>query len=105
MGTYHTNRVFHPVTFTIPGVPTAFEVCTMAGKLTSVVGPTNVITNSYSAKEYQSAKAVGSALRIKNKNLFVEDLMNKSLISIIRADPTQSGKAKSWLIAVRSTID
>lgn len=52
--TYHTNRVFHKVTFTIPGVPTAFEVCKMAGQLTTVVGPTNVITNSFYATERQS---------------------------------------------------
>gem|GEM_PF-2613219 len=52
--TYHTNRVFQKIVFTIPGIPTAFEVCDMAGKLTSVVGPTNVVTNSYYATEYQS---------------------------------------------------
>src|SRR3989339_63901 len=51
---YHTNRVFNSVTFTIPGIPTAFEVCDMAGQLTTVVGPTNVITNNYFATERQS---------------------------------------------------
>lgn len=52
--TYHTNRVFNKVTFTIPGVPTAFEVYNMAGQLTTVVGPTNVITNGFYATERQS---------------------------------------------------
>lgn len=51
--TYHTNRVFTPVTFTITSSPTAFEVCEMVDQLTSVVGGTNVVTNSYYATEYQ----------------------------------------------------
>jgi len=51
---YHTNRAFNKVNFSIPGVPTAYEVYNMAGQLTMVVGPTNVITNSFYSKEYMS---------------------------------------------------
>ena len=53
---YHTNRVFKPINSTIPGVPTAYEVYSMAGRLTEVVGPTNVIvyTNNTFAREYEA---------------------------------------------------
>lgn len=54
---YHTNRVFNPVLFTNFGPAiTAFEVMSMAGQLTTVVGPTNVIVNSNNtfATEYES---------------------------------------------------
>lgn len=53
---YHANRVFRPVTTTISGTPTLYQVYTMAGQLTDVVGPTNVIvdTNATFAVEYES---------------------------------------------------
>lgn len=43
---YHTNRVFRAVTSSIPGVVTAYQVCDAAGRLTEVVGPTNVIVST-----------------------------------------------------------
>jgi hypothetical protein len=53
---YHTNRVFQSIILTnIPSI-TAFQVYTMAGKLTQVVGPTNIIINSNLTKavEYEA---------------------------------------------------
>ncbi|OGV44928.1 MAG: hypothetical protein A2X46_17320 [Lentisphaerae bacterium GWF2_57_35] len=53
---YHTNRVFRPITFNINGTPSAYEVYSMVGRLTTVVGPTNIIvnTNNTFATEYEA---------------------------------------------------
>ena len=54
---YHTNRVFKPIEFTNMGSSiTAFEAYTMIHRLTTVVGPTNIIvnTNNTYAREYEA---------------------------------------------------
>ena len=51
---YHTNRVFKPVVFTNMGSSiTAYEAYTMIDRLTTVVGPTNIVTNAIWATEYE----------------------------------------------------
>ncbi len=53
---YYTNRVFKLITNSIYGTPTAYQVYSMAGKLTEVVGPTNIVvhTNNTFAREYEA---------------------------------------------------
>ncbi|HMO52376.1 MAG TPA: hypothetical protein PKE26_15890 [Kiritimatiellia bacterium] len=52
---YHTNRVFSPVSIPVISNATAFQVVSMAGQLTQVVGPTNIFINSNTTKavEYE----------------------------------------------------
>ena len=51
---YHTNRVFKPIEFTNMGSSiTAYEAYTMIHRLTTVVGPTNIVTNAIWATEYE----------------------------------------------------
>ena len=53
---YHTNRTFKAVSLNTVGQPTAYKVYTMAGDVTTVVGPTNVVlhTNDCYAREYEA---------------------------------------------------
>ena len=112
--TYHTNRVFNKVTFTIPGVPTAFQVCDMAGKLTTVVGPTNVTTNSYFATEYQgvviehelSNEAWAAAVAGYPSNSMIHSNKYYDYVGWVKGlKQTEDGKWGGYIWALQDTVD
>ncbi|MCG2678787.1 MAG: hypothetical protein L6455_02290, partial [Kiritimatiellae bacterium] len=93
-------------------MPTAFEVCDMAGQLTSVVGPTNVVTNGFYATEYQclalghgsSNAAWAAAVAGYPSNALVHTNHFYDNVGWLRGTKSENGKWGSYLWTLENRI-